>query len=308
MGARSGNLPDVSLRLLEIFAAMMRCSTTVETADMLKISQPAVSSGLRQLEVQLGITLFERSARRLTPTAEARELYEELRPIFGLMRGFSQRARDLRMGLSGRMRVVSTPPLGHSVAPIALQRLLRDGPDVTVSFDVRRLDEVIDAVHSGAADIGFALAQDRLDQVNTEILRRSHMVALVPTDSVWATRPHVTPEDLQGAAIVGLDQESNLGQLLRAAFQQAGVPYAPRIEVRYAQTATVLVRQGVGVAIVDPYSALACGPDLTVRPFLPACEVRAVMFTRRGVPHSGLMHLFIAQVRASLADLSIVST
>ena len=75
--AKIEDMPDVSLRLLEIFAAMMRCSTTVETAEFLGVSQPAVSAGLRQLENQLGITLFERTGRRLQPTAEARDLFEE---------------------------------------------------------------------------------------------------------------------------------------------------------------------------------------------------------------------------------------
>ena len=66
--AKVEDMPDVSLRLLEIFAAMMRCSTTVETAEFLGVSQPAVSAGLRQLESQLGITLFERTGRRLQPS------------------------------------------------------------------------------------------------------------------------------------------------------------------------------------------------------------------------------------------------
>ncbi|WP_306930046.1 helix-turn-helix domain-containing protein [Agrobacterium larrymoorei] len=45
---------DLSLRLLEIFDAIMRCGTTVEAAEQLGISQPAVSNGIRQLETQTG--------------------------------------------------------------------------------------------------------------------------------------------------------------------------------------------------------------------------------------------------------------
>lgn len=59
--------PDISLRLLQIFGAMMRCETTVEAVEQLGISQPAVSNGIRQLENQLGVTLFERLHRRLQP-------------------------------------------------------------------------------------------------------------------------------------------------------------------------------------------------------------------------------------------------
>lgn len=305
MVPRSANLPNISLRMLEIFATMMRCSTTVETADVLKISQPAVSAGLRQLEGQLGITLFERTARRMAPTAEARELYEEIRPMFGIMRGFSARARDLRLGMAGRLRVMSTPPLGHSVAPLALERLLRGGPDVSVTFDVRRLEEVLEAVQTGAADIGLALTQDRFDTVSMEVLQRTHMVAMVPATSPLAVQPHITPGDLDAVPMVGLEQDSNLGQLVRSAFDQVGATYAPRVEVRYCETAAVLARSGLGVAIVDPYSACIHRQDLVEKPFLPLCEVHAVLFTRRGVPQSSLMHRFIAQLRSCLAEFSL---
>ncbi len=94
--------PDISLRLLEIFGAMMRCETTVEAAEQLGISQPAVSNGIRQLESQLGVTLFERLHRRLQPTEEALLLFEDVRPVFSMLRSFSTRARSMRNGLSGR--------------------------------------------------------------------------------------------------------------------------------------------------------------------------------------------------------------
>lgn len=109
--------PEISLRLLEIFAAMMRAGTTVEAAEMLGVSQPAVSAGLKQLETQLGIVLFERASRRMMPTAEARELFAEIRPMFSMLRSFTQTARDIREGLSGRLRIISTPPIGHTLAP-----------------------------------------------------------------------------------------------------------------------------------------------------------------------------------------------
>ena len=300
-------LPDVSLRLLEIFAAMMRCATTVEAAEQLRISQPAVSAGLRQLETQLGLTLFERTGRRLQPTAEAKALYDEIRPVFALMRGFSQRARDMKLGMAGRLKVIATPPLGYSVAPVALRRFLEARPDVSVAFDVRRLEQVKDAVQSGQADIGLAIDHDRQTTVNVDVLQRAHMVALVPKGSPLAAKPHLTALDLQAEPLVGLEMGSNLGQLVRKAYEQVGATYAPRIEVRYCATATALAAQHLGVTVVDPYSATTHATDaLVCKPFLPACEVKAVMYTRRGVPYSGLLHSFMSDLRAAFADSDLL--
>ncbi|CAM3194616.1 LysR substrate-binding domain-containing protein [Paracoccus nototheniae] len=306
--------PDISLRLLEIFSAMMRAETTVEAAEALGVSQPAVSAGLRQLEVQLGITLFERTHRRLVPTAEARLLYEEIKPVFGLMRSFAGRARDIRQGKSGRLRVIATPPLGHTLAPRALRHFLQGRPDVSVAYDVRRLEHVLEAVQTGAADLGLALSMDRDPSVNTEVLHQGHMVALVPACGDLAGRAAITPQDLgpdlgqepggSGFGLIGLAEESILGLLVKTAFDQAGVAYAPRVEVRYASTAAVLANETGGATVIDPYTAAFHGtPQMAIRPFSPPCGVSAILITRKGVPRPHLVHSFIAELRPLFSDL-----
>ncbi|MCI5042247.1 MAG: LysR family transcriptional regulator [Donghicola eburneus] len=299
--AKIEDMPGVSLRLLEIFAAMMRCSTTVETAEFLGVSQPAVSAGLRQLESQLGITLFERTGRRLQPTAEARDLFEEIRPLFGLLRSFSTRARDMRSGRVGRLRVIATPPLGYSIGPKALRAFLSDRPNVTVAYDVRRLSNVLEAIETGQADVGLVLNAEKLETVNSEIVQRSQMVVLLPEDDPLAEQSTIAAEDLEGRQIVGIDQASQLGRLVAKGFALGSAPYEPQIEVRYCQTAAALVADGMGLTVVDPYSAQPyLQRGLVARPFMPACEIRASVLTRKGVPHSSTLLGFMEAIRAHI--------
>ncbi len=295
---READDPHVSLSLLEIFGAMMRCATTVEAAEQLGISQPAVSNGLRQLERELGVTLFERVHRRLEPTAEALSLYEELRPMFGMLRGFMLRARDIRQGKFGRIRIVATPPIGHTLAPRAMKALVQDRPEVSISYDVRRLEDVCAAVKEGSADVGIALALDHHLDLNIEILHRTHMVALVPEDSPLASQPEVTAHDLAGERFVGLEAASRLGQLVRTAFERDHAAYDPRVEARYCSTAAALAQAGLGIAVVDPYTAeLHRDSGLVQRPFSPPCEISAAVIQRKGVPRTRLVHSFVEELR-----------
>jgi DNA-binding transcriptional LysR family regulator len=295
--------PEISLRLLEIFAAMMRAGTTVEAAEMLGVSQPAVSAGLKQLETQLGIVLFERASRRMMPTAEARELFAEIRPMFSMLRSFTQTARDIREGLSGRLRIISTPPIGHTLAPRALVEFLRERPGVSVAFDVRRLEHVIDAVQSGSADLGLALSMERYTALNSEVLHETHMVALVDAAGPLAAQTQVTAEDLAAHPFVGIEGDSKLGGLVRSAFLQSGLGYLPQIEVRYVSTAAELVNHGLGNAVVDPFTAhYHARPGIAIRPFVPACMTRVVLLTRRGVPRSQLAHAFAATLKPIFAE------
>ncbi|MBM7070175.1 LysR family transcriptional regulator [Actibacterium sp. 188UL27-1] len=281
---------DLSLRLLEIFGTLMVHQTTVRAAEELGISQPSVSTSIQQLEQQLGFALFERSKKRMIPTSDAHILFHEVEPMFGQLRSVEARVRDLRGGAVGRLRLVATPPLGHSVVPGALLAFLEERPGVTVQYDVRRMENVIDAVTTGAADIGLCLGLDSHPGVIVKKMRTDRMVALMRNDHPLAAHAVITPADVAGEhGFIGLDRASRLGFLLQTTFETAGIAYTPRVEVRYCHTAAVLAHSGTGVAFVDRYTAAFLpNMDLAIRPFDPTISVSACMLTRPGRPLSRL--------------------
>lgn len=292
---------DVSLRLLEIFETMMRCQTTVAAAEDLGISQPAISSGIRLLEKQLGFALFDRVNHRMTPTQEARDLVVELDPIFTMLRTFETRAREVRNGTGGRLRLIATPPLGHTVVPLALKRFLADRPQVSVAYDVRRLEAVIQAVEVGSADIGMCLGLENHPAVDTTVVQVNAMVCLVPKNHPLADEPLVTPRLAARYGYVGLETNSRLGLLLQRAFEASRIPYEPQVEVRYCHTAAVLANAGIGAAIVDPFTAQFLADfDIAQKPFDPKIEVPAVIVTRSGMIPSNLARAFIEEVQTTL--------
>ncbi|MDB6454196.1 LysR substrate-binding domain-containing protein [Falsirhodobacter sp. 20TX0035] len=201
----------------------------------------------------------------------------------------------------GRLRVLSTHPLGNSVVPLALSRFLTARPDISISYDVRNLAHVIEAVQGGTADLGLAVLNAGLEQVNVEPLMQSRMVALVPADDPLAAHDVITAEDMRDKTILGIEEDSQLGGMIRDGFSQQGVPYHPRVESRLCQTAALLAAHGLGCAIVDPWSARVFPmPGMVVRPWHPEQTVRAVMLTRKGVPHSELLKQFVSEVQGTL--------
>ena len=101
--------------------------------------------------------------------------------------------------------------------------------------------------------------------------------------------------------ILLVDQASQLGRLVAKGFALGNSAYEPQIEVRYCQTAAALVADGMGLTVVDPYSAKPyLDRGLVARPFMPACEIRASVLTRKGVPHSSTLLSFMDTVRASI--------
>lgn len=274
---------DLSLRLLEIFGTLMLHQTTVAAAEELGISQPSVSTAIKQLEEQLGFELFEREKKRMVPTVEARSLFQEVEPLFEQLRSVESRVRDLRGGTVGKLRIMATPPLGHSVVPGALSAFLASRPGVSVQYDVRRMENVIDAVAIGAVDIGLCLGLDAHPGVSIETLRTDRMVALMRADHPLASLSVVGPGDIAQHNFIGLDLASRLGFLVQNAFDYARTAYTPQVEVRYCHTAAVLAQSCNGVAVVDRYTAsFLPNMDLVHRPFYPPITVPACLVSRPG--------------------------
>ena len=295
----------MNLRLLEIFRAVMQSHTTLGAARVLQISQPAVSTAIRQLEAQVEFQLFDRVGNRLTATEEAKILFRESESIFLLSKALNQTVKELKDERLGQLRIVATPQLGHSVLPGAISALLSDRPKVKVFLDVHRSYNVVEIIESGAADVGFAtgLEPELARALDMLPVARVEMVCLLPKGHPLEKRKAVSPNDLSPYPLIGLEMGSRLSPLVLNAFKQAGQPYRTTIEVRYSETACLLVQSGAGVAIVDWFSATAQmrrSNDLVWVPFRPTIEIEAFAVFAKNRTLSRLARVLIDETRASI--------
>ena len=292
---------DLSLRLLEVFGTLMIHRTTVAAAEELGISQPSVSNAVKQLEAQLGFALFARERQRLMPTDAAVDLFREVEPLFEQLRIVESRVRDLRNGTVGKLRIISTPPLGHTVVPQALSSFMEERPGVSIQYDVRRVDNVIEQVASGATDIGLCLGLVNNPGIATETMRTDRMVAVMKPDHPLAQLSVVGPADLSAFNLIGLERDSQLGLAVQNAFNLARVSYAPQAEVRYCHTAAILANACDGVAVVDNYtSTFMPNMKLVARPFDPPIPIPACLLIRQGHEPSRLVTEFRAAMLSAL--------
>ncbi|MFM2478881.1 LysR family transcriptional regulator [Celerinatantimonas sp. MCCC 1A17872] len=290
---------DINLRLLEIFGSVMRCQTTVDAAYELGISQPAVSTGIKQLEGQLGFPLFERINRRLLPTEDARLLFDEVEPIFMMIRATENRVRSLRQGNAGVLRILSTPPLGTHAVPKALKRFMQDRSNVKINFDVVGLNQVVQAVELGVADIGLVLGLDEHPAVKVDKIATVQMVCMVPCDHPLYRESTINAKQLRNHNYIAQTIESPLGLSLAHAFQDSKLPYQPDIEVRYTSSAAILAEAGTALAFVDAITAyLNDWKDVKIIPFEQPINISVCIVTRLNSVKNRLIQDFIADIKS----------
>ncbi len=287
----------VSLRQLEAFRSVVLCGTVSKAAERMCVSQPAVSRLLADLERAIGFQVCDRQ-RRFQLTHEGKLLYLEVERAFVGMDKIEQRATDIRNFRTGHLRIAASPALSLGLMPAVIREFKALYPGVTISAQVRPSQGVTEWAASAQVDIGFAalpITQSGVDEYAYEGLP---VLCVLPRGHKLTARRAISPDLLRGEHIIALGPESSLRSDINHAFVQAGCDPSSAIETTMSAQAAMFVAQGLGVAVIDPFSALAFrSRDLVLKPFQPIVTYE---FTR-------VMAAHIAPSRVSEAFIAIAN-
>lgn len=288
----------MNLRQIEIFHALMANGTTSRTAEVLRISQPAVSKTIQELEHQIGFPLFHRTKGRLMPTAEGQLFFRDVQGAFtGLtqLRAAAARIRDFG---SGELRLVSLSALSTNILPKALRAFQLRHPNVRITFQARMSSVVKELVASGQFDLGLAADEIDVTGVDASLFSYRRLVAAIPGDHPLAALPVIRPADLDGQPFIALAPEDTSRHKLERLFEQRGVRPRIVLETPYSTTVCAMVQAGIGIGIVHPLTAEPYeGRNLIVRAFEPAVHSRTLLLLPPDRPPSRIVADCIEELR-----------
>ncbi|MDD7972256.1 LysR family transcriptional regulator [Roseinatronobacter alkalisoli] len=289
---------DIRLRELRVLRAIVTTGTTTAAADVLGISQPAVSRTVAQLEERLGRVLFAREGGRLLPTSEALGIDAELDVLFNALDRIEnpdRRAPDPTVPL----RIAAPPTIAHRFLPGPVADFSRRYPDQTILIDVLSSDVLVTQVAEGRVDIALSDAEPNHAAVRVEPFRASHVVCLMRRENPLSAKQVILPEDLDGLAYVAQTRRHSARVAKDRALAAAGVQPRITIETATVVSAAELVREGLGVALINPFpTALRLDASLTTRPFEPTITLQTSFLSPIGTRHSPATLAFMAMVRA----------
>ncbi len=268
----------MDLRQIEAFHAVMVCGTASRAAEVLGISQPAVSKAIQSLERSVDFPLFERVKGRMIPTPEGQLFFREVESSFvGLTRLRSAAARIHDFG-SGDLRIACLSAFSANLLPYALSRFRAAHPDVAITLQVQGSSDIRDLVASGQFDLG--LAADEIDTTGVEVEPYAEPRAAIalPPGHPLAERAVVRPEDLHELPFVALAPEDTTRREADGIF--AALQVRPRmvVETPYSSTVCALVLAGLGCGIVDPITAPGfIERGLILKPLEPAIHFRTLL-------------------------------
>jgi DNA-binding transcriptional LysR family regulator len=257
----------LSHRQIEVFRTVMLAGHVTRAAELLHSSQPTVSRELARLEHLLGFALFDRVKGRLRPTVRALALLEEVAQSYVGLERIAATALSLRDFAQGRLQLACQPALAQALLPEALRRFVQRQPEAGVTITPLESPGLESALGEQRFDLG--LTERREAPVGTTLLTLlvANEVAVLPPGHELALRAILAPGDFEGQPFISLAAADPYRQQIDVVFTQAGVRRQLRIESPSAVSVCALVGQGLGLAVVNPLTALAlAGTGLVIRP------------------------------------------
>jgi DNA-binding transcriptional LysR family regulator len=264
-----------TLRQLEVFLAVARAESVSRAAEVLAMSQSAVSGALADLEHQFEIQLFDRIGKRL-------QLSELGRSVRARGEALQEQAGELELALSrrtglGLLRVGATLTIGnHLVVPLIAQ-FTREHPGTRVTLDVANTVEIGRKVSNFEIDVGLIEGELLDSELDVTRWRDDELVVFCAPSHPFAKRAALSDDDLRSANWIVRERGSGTRQAFERAMQGILPELRIELELQHTEAIKSAVEAGLGVGCV---SRIALGGAFARGGLVP-CAVPSRDFRRQ---------------------------
>ncbi|MBT2371868.1 LysR family transcriptional regulator [Pseudomonas fluorescens] len=298
------------LRHIEIFQAIRQTGSVSAAAQLLHVSQPAVTKVLQHAELQLGFPLFLRVRGKLQPTPEALALEREVDKVTESLQGVRRLAQNLRRAPGQSLRIGATPALALSLLPPAIREWTQRYPDIACELSSAHSRELVQNLLMREMDVALTLQPPDHPGLNAQALAHGVLVALAPRN-YWPEAEQGKPLPLMALAdapLIGLSSADPLAAKLDSYLEAVDPPPRISISVQTYSLARAMVESGAGLAVIDPFTALGASTAITcIRPLAPPLPITLYALTRADEPPphmlASLLEIFGSRAQEQLDRL-----
>lgn len=268
----------INHRQLEAFNAVVAMGTTVKAAELLGISQPAISRLIKQLELETKLQLFDRNGGRMYLTREGSTFHREVDRSFLSLRKLELIAHEIRAYENGQLRVGALPALGFSLMPEVAAEFVRNNPNIVIKMETTSSATIRDLVANSQFDMGFVADEVDISGLVVERFAAPPVVCIMPRGHKLTEKSVITPQDLENEAFISLSSVDRTRRRIDLLFEKLNIHRRIVLETHFALSVCQMVAKGVGIGLINPYSLGSVDAGAVVaRAFSPRINFNTMM-------------------------------
>ena len=259
-----------TLRQLQFLCALADERSFSRAADVCNVTQPTLSSAIKEVEILLGVQLVEREARGASLTPAGEEAVERARVIISSAADLVTAAQQAGAPLSGPFHLGAIPTLAPYLLPRTLASLRDDHPELKLYLREDQTDRLLDGLRKRQLDAALIALPWPTPGIETEILGEDEFLFIGPTDHKLSKAEHLRPEDLASEDLLLLEDGHCLRDHAVSICALNSSRSGSDIGATSLATLVQMVAGGLGISLVPRIAAdagVAAGADVTIRPF-----------------------------------------
>jgi LysR family transcriptional regulator, low CO2-responsive transcriptional regulator len=246
-------MKNFTLRGLRIFEVAATCESYSRAAEVLELSQPAVSMQVRQFEEEVGVRLFEKHARGVALTDAGRALLVHARDILARVRVAEDAMASLQGVFRGQLHLGVISP-AHYFAPWLMQAFRSLYPDVRMKLTVAARDELLAALQEHRLDVAIAGFPPAHAAIEAETFARHPHCIVAAAGHRLAGRRAITWEELRDEPFVYREAGSATRQFLEHLLQSRKLQVNVTTELQGNETIKQAVMAGMGISFMSAHA------------------------------------------------------
>jgi LysR family transcriptional regulator, nitrogen assimilation regulatory protein len=294
----------LDLRQIQYFVCLHEERSVTRAARQLNVVQPALSMQINRLEKRLGLSLFERTAHGMIPTAAGEAMYRLYVPILLDLKNASQRIMELSGKVLGKIAVGIIPSITNSVLADVLRRFGDEYPDIAIRIDEAYSGTLIDWVMNGELDFAIVNSARRKAGLATLALLEERLVFVERAGSKDEPTP-MAFKRLRDFPLVLPSRRHGIRGIVDEAAEKVGVQIVPQIEVDALAPTLKLVAETELTAILPAIvvQKSMSGLQLRTRRIIePALKRQLVCVYHAQRPFSRVMSAFVDVLTKELKE------
>ena len=284
----------MDIRTMKYYLAVVREGTISGAAEALHVAQPSLSRQMKELEEELGVSLFIRGNRKIVLTEEGMVLRRRAEEMVRLMQMTEDEISQMKNHISGTIRIGAGESSTFHILSKTASALAKEHPDLRFQVTSGDTQDLIDELNNGLIDFALIFTEADPSLYQSIPLGSDHFCLLMPKDCELAKKEAIQIDDLKGIPLlVSRAQEP----YLLSAEQFSGLHIAGSYNLIY--NASLMVEDGLGYALCfDSLINTTGDSPLCSRPIVPEMKSDGILIWKKYQIFSPAVQLFINTMKS----------
>lgn len=293
---------------LRIFQSVIEYQSFSKAAEEVHLTQPTVSSHIKDLENYFGCRLIDRMGKKALPTKTGELLYSYAQRLLTLKEETEMGMAEFQGKMSGKLTIGGSTIPGGYILPRIIGQFIKTYPDIRISLSIGDTDTMIEGILSNVIELGIVGGESNDKRIIQEKLIEDDMRVIVPANHPWSGEKSVDIKSLLKEPFIIREKGSGTLSSLKKSLASKGQDISDlNIISEMGSTESVIqgIKSMVGISILSPLAvseALKAGS-------LKALTIKGINLNRcfyltwhKNRSTSPLCHAFMEFIRAKATD------